>query len=218
MISYTKRFVNVISLLITILIYFFVTNVSINFCPQSIFNMFKKSVVQVELNSNSVNLNSDNGIEEKIEIQNDYPKNQIVTNEVIEDTKEVNWKILIPAIALEAEISEGTSKEIMDKYVGHFEETSKSVGNVGLAAHNRGYNVNYFANLKKLKEGDTAIVYLPGHYGTIVDYNAKKDKYLLMDPHYLPKRGTSSFGDWVSQKDLEEGALMVQTFFYYKAE
>lgn len=71
---------------------------------------------------------------------------------------------------------------------------------------------------KKLKEGDTAIVYLPGHYGTIVDYNAKKDKYLLMDPHYLPKRGTSSFGDWVSQKDLEEGALMVQTFFYYKAE
>ena len=74
------------------------------------------------------------------------------------------------------------------------------------------------AYLKKLKEGDTAIVYLPGHYGTIVDYNAKKDKYLLMDPHYLPKRGTSSFGDWVSQKDLEEGALMVQTFFYYKAE
>ena len=73
-------------------------------------------------------------------------------------------------------------------------------------------------DFKNLKEGDTAIAYLPGHYGTIVDYNAKKDKYLLMDPHYLPKRGTSSFGDWVSQKDLEEGTLMVQTFFYYKAE
>jgi LPXTG-site transpeptidase (sortase) family protein len=168
MISYTKRFVNVISLLITIVIYFFVTNVSINFCSQSIFNMFKKSVVQVELNSNSVNLNSDNGIEEKIEIQNDYPKNQIVTNEVIEDTKEVNWKILIPAIALEAEISEGTSKEIMDKYVGHFEETSKSIGNVGLAAHNRGYNVNYFANLKKLKEGDKIIYKCYGFERTYV--------------------------------------------------
>ncbi|MFR6022340.1 MAG: class D sortase [Clostridia bacterium] len=130
--------------------------------------MFKKSVVQVELNSNSVNLNSDNGIEEKIEIQNDYPKNQIVTNEVIEDTKAVNWKILIPAIALEAEISEGTSKEIMDKYVGHFEETSKSVGNVGLAAHNRGYNVNYFANLKKLKEGDKIIYKCYGFERTYV--------------------------------------------------
>ena len=76
-----------------------------------------------------------------------------------------------------------------------------------------------FKELKeKLREGDTAIVYLPGHYGTIVDYNAKKNKFLLMDPHYLPKRGTSSFGDWVSQKDLEEGALMTQMFFYYKAK
>ena len=168
MISYTKRFVNIVSLLTTVVIYFFVTNVSVNFSPLSIFNLFKKSVVQVELNSNSVNFNSNNGIEEKIEIQNDYPKNQIVTNEVIEDTKEVNWKILIPAIALEAEISEGTSKEIMDKYVGHFEETSKSVGNVGLAAHNRGYNVNYFANLKKLKEGDKIIYKCYGFERTYV--------------------------------------------------
>lgn len=76
-----------------------------------------------------------------------------------------------------------------------------------------------FKELKsKIKSGDTAIVYLPGHYGAIVDYNAKKNKYLLMDPHYLPKRGTSSFGDWVSQKDLEEGSLMSQMFFYYKSE
>lgn len=168
MISYTKRFVNIVSLLITIVIYFFVTNVSINFSPLSIFNLFKKSVVQVELNSNSVNFNSNNGIEEKIEIQNNYPENKIVTNEVVEDTKEVNWKILIPTIALEAEISEGTSKEVMDKYVGHFGETSKSVGNVGLAAHNRGYNVNYFANLKKLKEGDKIIYKCYGFETTYV--------------------------------------------------
>lgn len=45
----------------------------------------------------------------------------------------------------------------MDKYVGHFEETSKTTGNIGLAAHNRGYKVNYFANIKKLKEGDEII-------------------------------------------------------------
>ena len=42
----------------------------------------------------------------------------------------------------------------MDKFVGHFEETTKTSGNVGLAAHNRGYPVNYFANIKQLKEGD----------------------------------------------------------------
>lgn len=70
---------------------------------------------------------------------------------------------------------------------------------------------------KKLKAGDTAIVYLPGHYGAIVDYNAKKDKFLLLDPHYLPKRQTSPYGDWISRKDLEDGNLMSQMFFYYKA-
>ena len=45
----------------------------------------------------------------------------------------------------------------MDEYVGHFEETKNDKGNIGLAAHNRGYKVNYFQNLKKLKEGDEII-------------------------------------------------------------
>ena len=36
-------------------------------------------------------------------------------------------------------------------------ETVKRNGNIGLAAHNRGYKVNYFQNLKKLKEGDEII-------------------------------------------------------------
>ena len=45
----------------------------------------------------------------------------------------------------------------MNKYVGHFDETSKTTGNVGLAAHNRGYEVNYFSGLKNLKEGDKII-------------------------------------------------------------
>jgi len=38
--------------------------------------------------------------------------------------------------------------------VGHFEETSSQEGNIGLAAHNRGYEVNYFENLKSVKIGD----------------------------------------------------------------
>ncbi len=154
MISYTKKFVNIVSILITIVIYFFTTNINLN--PQSILNLFKKSVVQVEISSNSINQVLNTGIEEKIEIQNNYPetKNIIKYNQ---KAKEENWKISIPVISLEASISEGTSKEIMDKYVGHFEETSKNIGNIGLAAHNRGYAVNYFANLKKLKEGDKII-------------------------------------------------------------
>lgn len=42
----------------------------------------------------------------------------------------------------------------MNQFIGHFEESSKTDGIVALAAHNRGYPVNYFQNLKKLKLGD----------------------------------------------------------------
>lgn len=69
-------------------------------------------------------------------------------------TKETSWHLKIPKISLEADIAEGTSQETMQTAIGHFEETSKKSGNIGLAAHNRGYPVNYFANLKSLKEGD----------------------------------------------------------------
>lgn len=68
--------------------------------------------------------------------------------------KTETWQIEIPKISIIADISEGTTKEVLNQYVGHFEKTSKENGNIGLAAHNRGYNVNYFKDLKLLKEGD----------------------------------------------------------------
>ena len=71
------------------------------------------------------------------------------------------WQIKIPKIKLEAPIAEGTTVEVMNKFVGHFEETNLWNGNVGLAAHNRGYPVNYFENLKKLNFGDE-IIYIKG--------------------------------------------------------
>lgn len=55
-------------------------------------------------------------------------------------TEEINqniWQIEIPSINLVAPIAEGTTQEIMNKFVGHFESTNKWDGNVGLAAHNR---------------------------------------------------------------------------------
>ena len=68
-----------------------------------------------------------------------------------------NWSLEIPKINLKAEISYGTTKEVMDKYIGHFDITSFWYGNVGLAAHNRGYRVNYFGRLKELQIGDEII-------------------------------------------------------------
>ena len=41
--------------------------------------------------------------------------------------------------------------------VGHFENTSYLEGNIGLAAHNRGYPINYFSGLKELEISDNII-------------------------------------------------------------
>ena len=145
---YTKRYVNIVSLIITIII-FITTNqmktFKINTIPIS--NLFKRNSVLVELSSININQKTK---EDTPLIENRNQEN----NETKKKKKNTNWKIVIPKISLEAEISEGTRKEVMDKFVGHFEETTKTSGNVGLAAHNRGYPVNYFANIKQLKEGD----------------------------------------------------------------
>ena len=53
-----------------------------------------------------------------------------------------------------ANINEGTSHAVMAKAVGHFEHTSIWEGNVGLIAHNRGYQMNFFEHLKELQLGD----------------------------------------------------------------
>lgn len=94
-------------------------------------------------------------IETNEEIMQPIKENDIPVIETI-DKCEI-WQIEIPKISLIANISEGTTKEVLNKYVGHFEITSKEQGNVGLAAHNRGYDVNYFKDLKSLKAGDEII-------------------------------------------------------------
>lgn len=161
MLNYNSRYVNILSLIISIVIFISLNNI-ISFLKVNkinsnfIFSIFKKNLVLVEMNSKSINQNTKEEISKDVEkqskifnVQNE--KNNSPLNNP-EDKKE--WKISIPQILLEAEISEGTSKDVMDKFVGHFEETSKENGNIGLAAHNRGYSVNYFSDLKKLKEGD----------------------------------------------------------------
>lgn len=166
MISYTKRYVNIVSLTITILLYIFLIKSNLlplknNFEKQLLYNIFKKNTIIVEFSSNNINQ------ETKEDSKKQYTNSILETEENLQEkkteeknqteTQESNWKIKIPKISLEASISEGTGKEVMDKYVGHFEETSKKSGNIGLAAHNRGYAVNYFSKIKELKEGDEII-------------------------------------------------------------
>ena len=75
----------------------------------------------------------------------------------IEETKENIWQVEIPRINLIAPIAEGATQEVMLEFVGHFEDTSIWEGNIGLAAHNRGYPINYFSRLKDLVKGDEII-------------------------------------------------------------
>lgn len=155
MFSYTSRYVNIVSLCITILLYVCIskTNIitnKINFNTLFISNILKRSLVLVEIDSNNINQETK---EKFTKIQNNPQILETKENK----TKELNWKLVIPKISLEAEISEGTSKEVMNEYIGHFEETSRKSGNIGLAAHNRGYAVNYFSQIKLLNQGDEII-------------------------------------------------------------
>lgn len=75
------------------------------------------------------------------------------------EQKNNDWYLEIPSLNLTANIEEGTTKEIMNQFIGHFEESKKWIGNVCLAAHNRGYENNYFSGVKTLKEGDKIIYY-----------------------------------------------------------
>ncbi len=69
---------------------------------------------------------------------------------------------------------------------------------------------------KKLDQGDVAMAHVIGHYVAITSYDQKKDKYLLLDSNYLPKRETTPFGDWVSPSRLTDGYLYGQMYFFYK--
>ena len=153
MIRFTTKYINVISLIISVIIFISINNFKIQ---TSKIDFKANFIVNPEETLNIQKSNETSESVQKVEepqnetLQNNEAKQSNVANS---QNKNMNWYIEIPEINLKAEIREGTTKEVMDEYVGHFEETSKTTGNIGLAAHNRGYQNNYFANLKKLKEG-----------------------------------------------------------------
>ena len=148
MFKFTKTHI----LYVLILIFFIFIQVFIN-----------QHEIKAEINENIMEENQEIVDNSDYPIQMERTENEekaedIESNSVIKEQKETkqsaNWQIEIPKITLIANIQEGTSKEILSKYVGHFTTTQRDNGNVGLAAHNRGYEVNYFQDLKLLKEGD----------------------------------------------------------------
>ena len=140
-IIYTSKFINVLSFIISIILYLF-----INFLFHS--NLLKTEKIEFKVNF----------ITQENFIQNETINSENLANDkasILDKTNKLNnWYIQIDKVSLKAPIQEGTTKEILNEYVGHFEESSKDLGNICLAAHNRGYKNNYFSRLKELQEGD----------------------------------------------------------------
>ncbi len=88
-----------------------------------------------------------------------FNEEQKTKRQVINENKQNVWRLQIPKLNLDVHIKEGTSSNVLLSAIGHFENTSKWNGNVGLAAHNRGYKCNFFQDIKNLKIGDE-IIYL----------------------------------------------------------
>lgn len=140
MINASSLRINIISLIIALLIFN-----AFEFAKENInFEIPSKNIV-IE-NSNITN-------KEEPKEEKNIEETEIEKQEKTEEIP-YEWGISIPTINLKAQISEGTTKEVMDKYVGHFVDTGVIKGNICLGAHNRGYPVNYFENIKSLNKNN----------------------------------------------------------------
>lgn len=190
--------INVISFLISISIFFlseffifYFSEPGIKFQANFSQGVVEQQEAQENVNdivNERVNVNHKN-IQETVENTSNIAEN------LLEKQQVGDWYIKIPVINLVANIAEGTTREIMELYVGHFEETSKFIGNIGLAAHNRGYTYNYFERLKDLKQGDE-IEY--GYHGQVKRYHVEK-QMIIKDT------------DWTNLENTEENRITLIT-------
>ena len=114
MISYTKRNVVIISLIITVIIYILLNYI------YSLVVLAYSNIRENSINNNVLITKSEN-----------------INNKYI-------WQLEIPKINLVSPIKEGIDSKTINKYVGHFPTTSKTNGNIGLAAHNRRFSNELF--------------------------------------------------------------------------
>ena len=117
---FTTRKINFISLIISIIIFLLINFIFINPLEKDQnFQENDKSSKISKITQENKNEQDNNNYNEKEELNLDF------------------WYIEIPSISLKAPIDSGIDLNTLNKAVGHFEDTSLSYGNIGLAAHNR---------------------------------------------------------------------------------
>lgn len=151
--SYTKKNLNIVTLLCITIIFIFLYLIYNN-----IFKSITKASYQ-KLNviySKTIPIQTSNKIISNLK-QTKNNENLLTQRQVTKINKTNPWRIQIPKLSINIHIEEGTTDKVLLKAVGHFGETSKWNGNVGLAGHNRGYKCNFFEKIKNLKIGDEII-------------------------------------------------------------
>lgn len=190
--SYTRRSLNIITLLLTVILFLLIFYINLQivslFKPENkqIYSKVvpyhgytEQKAIQTsyvdEINGSMINKQeepkkishreeneSKSTFSKSLKEVQEITKNEKLQRDIINENKEVSWRIKIPKLNLDVHIKEGTDKDTLLSAVGHFEKTSKWDGNVCLAAHNRGYNCNFFKDIHKLKIGDE-IIYTIGN-------------------------------------------------------
>lgn len=192
MIQYTSRYINIVSFIFSIIICIILNstifNINLKNSKLKVGFTSENQVFTQNIQNNLSNHNSNN-------LSNNILNSNISKQLSTKSEEKVEWYIEISTISLKAPITEGTTKEILDNYVGHFEESPSKKGNVCLAAHNRGYKNNYFENLKKLKIGDE-IFYKNNEY---------EEKYVV-SKHEIIKDT-----DWVNLENTKEDKITLIT-------
>ena len=120
-------------------------------------------------NNAVMNNSSNNEVIENV-INENHDAN--VYKQKIEDQNDI-WRISIKKINVNAEIADGVTPDVLNKYVGHFKQSGYNSGNIALAAHNRGYAVNYFNKIKELNIGDEIEYSYMGKIRTYLVYENK---------------------------------------------
>lgn len=79
------------------------------------------------------------------------------TDDILEMEEGIIGYLKIDSIGLNAPVKDGTELGILKEAIGHFKESAYYTGNICFAAHNRGFNQNFFENLKNIKKDDEVI-------------------------------------------------------------
>ncbi len=224
MFTFTKRELNLLALSLTLFI-LLIYNLVLFPLINSIFNYNTPKIYSNYVYSKTIPISQENKIsdyvlpvykleQQKANMQNtannaeanetktDNNTKKTTQRDIIKENQNIKWRIQIPKINLDVHIMEGTTSNILLKAVGHFEETSKLNGNVGLAAHNRGYQCNFFANIKKLKVGDE-IIYITENSKRV--YKVQTNK-VIKDT------------DWSYLKDTDDNRITLITCEEYREE